>query len=305
MVLQYWHNLKGESKKRKIVSFKNGYHGDTFGAMALSGKGTFNRPFSPYLFEVIEIDPPVEGREETSLLQLQDAAEQHELAGFIFEPRIQGVGGMRTHTLNGLDSLLEFCHKRSILTIADEVMTGFGRTGSHFVCGQLQHPPAIICLAKGLSGGMLPLAATVCQQLVFDAFLSNEKQKAFLHGHSFYGNPLGCAVALASLDLLETDQCRIQRMQIERKHQAFCNKWRGHPSLKRLETVGTILAVEYSGEDSYYLSFSGKIKQFFLDHGVLVRPMGNVLHIIPPYCIKEEELEKIYQLIAHTLENPL
>ena len=159
-------------------------------------KGTFNRPFSPYLFEVIEIDPPVEGREETSLLQLQDAAEQHELAGFIFEPQIQGVGGMRTHTLNGLDSLLEFCHKRSILTIADEVMTGFGRTGSHFVCGQLQHPPAIICLAKGLSGGMLRWLEQSANSLFSMLFYQMKNKKPFCTDILFVGIPLAVQLLL-------------------------------------------------------------------------------------------------------------
>lgn len=305
MVFQYWHNRDGDSKKQGIVCFKNGYHGDTFGAMAVAGKGEFNRPFWPFLFNVIAIDPPVEGGEEESLRQLEEAAAVHELAGFIFEPQIQGVGGMKTHSLAGLDALIDYCHRRGILTIADEVMTGFGRTGPHFVCGKLKNPPSIVCLAKGLTGGMLPLAATVCQQFVFDAFLSEDKQKAFLHGHSYYGNPLACAAALASLTLLDTAECRDQRLRIERQHQTFCRQWRGHPSLCRLEALGTILAAEYRGEGSYYHPISGKIKQFFFDRGVLARPFGNVLHIMPPYCIEEEELERIYRLIIHTLEHPL
>lgn len=304
MVFQYWYNRERSTKKHGIVCFRNAYHGDTFGAMAVAGKGSFNRPFWPFIFDVISIDPPTVGHEEKSLRQLKEAASSHELAGFIFEPHIQGVGGMKTHSIVGLDALINFCQDREILTIGDEVMTGFGRTGPLFVCQQLQNPPSIICLAKGLTGGMLPLAATVCQQPIFDAFFSLERQKAFLHGHSYFGNPLTCAAALASLDLLATENCQKQRQCIEQQHNAFCSNWQGHPNLQRIETIGTILAVEYRREESYFRPFSGNLKQFFLEQGILVRPMGNVLHLMPPYCIKEEELDAIYQLIAFTLENP-
>ena len=303
MAFQHWYN-QGKARKA-VVCLKNGYHGDTFGAMSVAGKGTFNLPFQPFLFEVIPIDPPVVGKEGDSLTQLQKAADENEIACFIFEPHIQGVGGMRSHSLAGLDALIAFCHERDILTIGDEVMTGFGRTGPHFVCEKLRNPPSILCLAKGLTGGVLPLAVTVCQQHIYEAFLSHEKAKAFLHGHSYYGNPLACAVAFANLELLDTPQCQHQRLRIAKQHQEFVGRWNGHPTLKRLEALGTILAVEYGQGASYFHLLTDKLKHFFLEQGVLVRPMGNVLHLMPPYCIEEDELEGLYQLIIHTLENPL
>ena len=269
--------------------------------MALAGKGTFNRPFWPHLFEVIAIDPPYVGLEEESLRQLKVAAADEDVAGFIFEPQIQGVGGMRSHSLKGLDQLLAFCRTHEILTIADEVMTGFGRTGPHFVSQKLENPASIICLAKGLSGGMLPLAVTVCSQEVYEAFLSDDKVKALLHGHSYYANPLACAVALGSLDLLQTGECAKNRARIENRHQAFCSIWKWHPAFHRCETVGTILAIEYNNQDSYFHPFSARLKEFFLKQGILVRPMGNVLHIMPPYCIEDKDLDLIYQVIAGTL----
>lgn len=305
MVFQYWVNKDGETKQRTLVCFKNGYHGDTFGAMSVAGKGTFNKPFWPFLFKVVSIDPPWIGQEDKSLCQLQEATANYDVAGFIFEPHIQGVGGMRTHSLEGLDRLMAECHKQRILTIADEVMTGFGRTGPLFVCQGLKNPPSILCLAKGMTGGMLPLAATICQQHIFDAFFSHEKAKAFLHGHSYFGNPLACATALASLDLLQSSACQIQRRCIEEQHLTFCAKWKGHSSLQRLETIGTILAVEYEGDNSYFKSSNEQLKHFFLENGVLVRPIGNVLHLMPPYCIQENELADVYRLIVQTMEHPL
>jgi adenosylmethionine-8-amino-7-oxononanoate aminotransferase len=305
IVFQYWYNQNLHSKKQRIVCFNNAYHGDTFGAMSLAGRGTFNRPFWPYLFEVISIDPPLIGQEEHSLKQLEKAASHEQLAGFIFEPHIQGVGGMKTHSLQGLDDLIAYCQKQGILTIADEIMTGFGRTGPLFVCQQLKHAPDIICLAKGITGGMLPMGATLCTQSIFEAFLSQEKEKALLHGHSYYGNPLACATALASLDLLCGAQCQSQRLNIEHQHQVFCQRWQHHPSLKRLECVGTILIVEYQKERSYFGSFSEKLKKFFLARDILVRPMGNVLHVMPPYCVDNEDLHCIYQAIIYSLENRL
>lgn len=304
IAIQFWDN-RGESKKKGIVCFRNSYHGDTFGAMAVAGKGSFNRPFWSYLFDVIIIDPPEKGKEEISLNQLRQVVMEQPIAAMIFEPYVQGVGGMRTHSLEGLDALIAYCDQNGVLTIADEIMTGFGRTGPYFVSQQLKQPPSIICLAKGITGGMLPLAATICQQRVYDAFFSEEREKAFLHGHSYFGNPLACAVALASLDLLKTEECTHARRMIEKCHKAFCEQWKRHPALVRLETIGTILAVEYRGSTSYFQPISGKLKKFFLDHQILVRPMGNVLHLMPPYCIKEEELQMIYRLIVQTLESPL
>jgi adenosylmethionine---8-amino-7-oxononanoate aminotransferase len=307
MTFQYWHNKNPQTTKRGLVSFKNGYHGDTFGAMAAAGKGTFNQPFWPFLFDIIPIDPPIRGEEERSLKQLSEASRQHDLAGFIFEPAIQGAGGMKIHSLHGLDALIAYCKQYGIITIADEVMTGFGRTGPLFVSSQLKNCPDIICLAKGLTGGLLPLAITACTEKIYQAFLSHEGNKTFLHGHTYAANPLSCAVALGSLDLLQRAECSSQRRAIERSHEQFCKKWNNHPKIRRLEYLGTILILEYQivEDGCYFHPLGERLKQFFLERQILVRPFGPLLHLMPPYCIENGDLMRIYHEIIYTLENAI
>jgi adenosylmethionine-8-amino-7-oxononanoate aminotransferase len=301
IALQYWHNQN--IPKTKIICFKNGYHGDTFGAMSAAGKNGFNRPFWNHLFEVESIDPPLKGQEEASLFQLQSILDQNDVACFIFEPLILGSGGMIIYPPQGLDRLIQCCKQHQVLTIADEVMTGFGRTGTLFACDQLLEQPDLICLSKGLTGGFLPLGMTVCTEKIFNAFLSHQLQHAFLHGHSYTANPLACSSALASLDLLLENDCALRRKQIETSHHSFCQKWRSHPKLKRCETLGTILALEYRAKnDSYFSSLRDFLYHFFLSRGILLRPLGNVLYILPPYCIRKDELHFIYDQIALTLQ---
>lgn len=303
MALQYWYNQK--IPKTKLVSFKNGYHGDTFGAMSAS-KNAFNRPFWKYLFDVVAIDPPLKGQEEISLAQLQSLLDQDDVACFIFEPLVLGSGGMVIYPPDGLNMLIACCRQHQVLTIADEVMTGFGRTGTYFAADQLSEHPDIICLSKGLTGGFLPLGVTACTEEIFNAFLSNDLSQALLHGHSYCANPIACSSALASLDLLLENHCSLQRQMIEACHQEFCNQWRLHPKLKRCEYLGTILALEYQVENpSYFQPIRDRLYQFFLSKGILLRPLGNVLYILPPYCIQEDELKFIYDQIILTLEGDL
>jgi adenosylmethionine-8-amino-7-oxononanoate aminotransferase len=301
MAIQATFNCQSNRRNGMVVSFKGGYHGDTFGAMAAGGKGMFTQPFWPYLFSVEQIEPPLPGRENESMNQLEQLIDDQDVVCFIFEPLIQGVGGMKTHNLEALDRMIALCHEKGVLTIADEVMTGFGRTGPKFVVQKLAHPPSILCLAKGITGGMLPLAATVCQEAVYEAFLSDQKEKAFLHGHSYTANPLACAAALASLELLQLDECQKQRDVIARRHRAFCRQLQGHPRVERCEATGTIFALEYASQHSYFDTFSDRLKAFFLKRNILVRPIGRVLHVMPPYCTKESELDAIYQSIHETL----
>jgi adenosylmethionine---8-amino-7-oxononanoate aminotransferase len=307
MALQYWHNKNALTKRKKVICFNRGYHGDTFGAMSVSGKTDFNRPFWSHLFEVESIDPPYYGHEEHSLKQLKDILKEDSAACFIFEPIILGVGGMTIYSATGLDNLLKACRDYDVICIADEVMTGFGRTGLLFACDYLIEQPDIICLAKGLTGGFLPLSVTACKSFIYEGFLSRELSKAFLHGHSYTANPLACAAALASLDLLEKDECALQRRIISDCHINFCLKWRQHPKLKRCESLGTILVLEYaSGEAaSYFHSFRDKLYYYFLENGILLRPLGNVLYVLPPYCISSEELNYTYDHIINTLEGQL
>lgn len=300
MALQYWYNQK--ICKHTVICFKNSYHGDTFGAMSASGRNSFNKPFWNHLFQVKQIEPPVIGREEASMAQLKAILKEDKPACFIFEPLILGSGGMIIYSPDALDRLLQFCKAEGVLTIADEVMTGFGRTGPLFACEPLDNKPDIICLSKGLTGGFLPLGVTACTESIFNAFLSPHSDQALLHGHSYTANPLACASALASLDLLEKEACALQRQLIHTAHQIFCHKWQTSPKLKRCETLGTILALEYRVENpSYFHPLSRHLYSFFLDRGILIRPLGNVLYLMPPYCIQLEELNWIYTQIEATL----
>lgn len=302
IALQYWHNQ--HIPRSKVICFKNSYHGDTFGAMSAAGRNEFNRPFWKHLFDVESIDPPLKGREEASLSQLQSILTKGEAACFIFEPLVLGSGGMVIYPAEGLNRLIQTCRQHHVLTIADEVMTGFGRTGTLFACDQVREKADLMCLSKGLTGGFLPLGATACTEEIFNAFLGDHLSQAFLHGHSYTANPLACSSALASLDLLLEDSCVLQRKMIAASHREFCQTWQCHPKLKRCEGLGTILAVEYCAEStSYFQSMRDQLYYFFLNRGVLLRPLGNVLYILPPYCIQTDELKLIYEHIITTLES--
>lgn len=303
IALQYWYNRDPSTLRTKVICFNKGYHGDTFGAMSAAGKNPLNKPFWSHLFEVESIEPPYHGQEERSLQQLEEALNKNSAACFIFEPLILGAGGMKIYSSEGLNALLKLCRERGVLLIADEVMTGFGRTGSLFACELLHEKPDLICLSKGLTGGFLPLGATACTATIFEAFLSNDPSKAFLHGHSYTANPLACCAALASLDLLERESCTAQRRRISDSHRHFCMKWKQHPKLKRCESLGTILVLEYFSKEnsSYFHSLRNNLYHFFLDRHILLRPLGNVLYVMPPYCITVEELAEIYESIIFTL----
>lgn len=301
MALQYFYN--NQIPKTKVVCFRKSYHGDTFGAMSVAGKNNFNKPFWKHLFEVASIDPPVRGQEEKSLSQLQCLLHQKDVACFIFEPLVLGAGGMIIYPPHGLNELIKCCKEYNVLTIGDEVMTGFGRIGTLFASDVLDEKPDILCLSKGLTGGFLPLGVTACTERIYNAFLHDHLSQAFLHGHSYTANPLACTSALASLDLLLENQCFHQRKMIKTSHQNFCNKWQKHPQLKRCEALGTILALEYeSPSTSYFEPLADRLYQYFLSKEILLRPLGNVLYVLPPYCIQEDELQYIYDHIIYTLE---
>ncbi len=306
MTLQYWYNQDPKTPKTKIICFKNSYHGDTFGAMSAAGQNEFNQPFWKHFFEVESIHPPVKHRESESIAQLQTILNKKTAACFIFEPLVLGSGGMKLYSSEGLNCLLRLCRQSDVFTIADEVMTGFGRTGALFACEQLTETPDLICLSKGLTGGFLPLGVTACSERIFNAFLGNHLQRAFLHGHSYTANPLACSSALASLDLLQRESCWLQRKMIASSHESFCQKWKNHPKLQRCESLGTLLALEYrTDSSSYFHSIRDLLYHFFLDRGILPRPLGNVLYVLPPYCIEADELAEIYDHIILTLEGAL
>ncbi|MBA3957904.1 MAG: adenosylmethionine--8-amino-7-oxononanoate transaminase [Parachlamydiaceae bacterium] len=301
IAIQFWHNKDSHTNRKRVICFSEGYHGDTFGAMSVAGKSELNRPFWSHFFKVDVILPPYVGKEAQTLQTLRSILEREETACFIFEPLVLGVAGMRMYRPEGLSAILELCHQYGVITIADEVMTGFGRTGPLFASSTLEIKPHMICLSKGITGGFLPLGVTACEEFIFEAFLSEDKTKTFLHGHSYTANPLACRAALANLDLLITSECTQQRQDIALSHQRFCQEYNEHPPFKRCESLGTILVVEYLSKEtgSYFHSQRDALYLYFLKNGVLVRPLGNIVYLIPPYCITQEELQFVYSLILN------
>lgn len=304
MALQYWHN-RG-TPRRRIIALQNAYHGDTFGAMAVGARGTFNRPFESLLFNVAFIPVPVSGREQESLRALERELETGDVAAFLFEPLVQGAGGMVMYDAPALAALIRCCREKNVLLIADEVMTGFGRTGRMFAT---QHSPGlrpdIICLSKGLTGGFLPMGLTVCAGHIYDAFVSDDRMKTFFHGHSYTANPIACAAANASLDIFEKAETMQAISRIGQRHEKFRREYASHPALADLRVCGTILAAEFrTGEGtSYFNDMASRAYAFFLSEGVLLRPLGNIIYVMPPYCITEEQHEKVLGVLLRFMND--
>ncbi|NVO84377.1 adenosylmethionine--8-amino-7-oxononanoate transaminase [Hymenobacter terrestris] len=303
MVLQYFHN-QGQPERRTFICFNNSYHGDTFGAMAVSSRGAFTEPFWPLLFDVEFIDVPVPGREAEVLAQLDEVLQKPEVAGFIFEPLVLGTAGMVMYEPEVLSELLRRCHAAGVLCIADEVMTGFGRTGPLFASSLLTEQPDLMCFSKGLTGGTLAMGLTTCASPIYDAFLSDDKMRALFHGHSYTANPVACAAALASLELTRTDECTSQRQRIASAHAAFRTEIEAQPGIRAVRHRGTILAVEYDpGEGtSYFSRLRDAFYQLALDHHIVLRPLGNVVYLLPPYCTTDTELELLYAVLRQMRE---
>ncbi|MFH1321139.1 MAG: adenosylmethionine--8-amino-7-oxononanoate transaminase [Bacteroidota bacterium] len=311
MALQYWYN--NGITKTKIIAFKNGYHGDTFGAMSVSGRGAFTKPFNSLLFDVIHIDVPVNCSVETrhclasTFEQLKTAITGNDTAAFIFEPLVQGAAGMVMYEPEALEDLIKYCKEYNVLTIADEVMTGFGRTGNFFATDCLSVKPDIICMSKGLTGGTMALGVTSCTLEIYDAFLSAPglpEEKTFFHGHSYTANPLACAAACASMDLFDKPETLGNIKRIEQKHKDFVTKVKNNHAIKEIRQKGTILAIELlAGEEtSYFNPLRDKLYDFFLKRGIIIRPLGNVIYVLPPYCISDDDLDFIYAAIADYLK---
>ncbi|MEM9821533.1 MAG: adenosylmethionine--8-amino-7-oxononanoate transaminase [Bacteroidota bacterium] len=301
MALQFFHNQGID--RHKIITLEGAFHGETFGAMSASGELSLNNAFHRHLFEVQRIPVPFAGNEAAACTALQQILAQGDVAAFVFEPLIQGAGGMRMYAPEALSELIRLCRSAGVLCIADEVMTGFGRTGKHFASHHLSEQPDIMCMSKGLTGGTLPLAVTSCTQKIYDAFLSDDRYKTFFHGHSYTANPVGCAAALASMDLLLAEECQQRIASITQQHLQFGQQLRGHERLKDVRCLGTIIAFEFAstGDTGYFNEIRDQLYYYFLERGVLLRPLGNVIYIMPPYCITDEQLQKIYALILQAL----
>lgn len=293
MALQY-HQNKGNPSRNKILALQHAYHGDTFGAMSVSERGLFTRPFDAHLFPVIYVDLP----ENTAPSKPLPTLPWEEIACIIYEPVVQGAGGMRMYSIPALEKLLTTAREHGALLIADEVMTGFGRTGTAFAGEQIAIQPDITCLSKGLTGGTLPMAATACRAFIFDAFCSEDKFQTFFHGHSFTANPIGCAAALASLDLFQNEECKASRKMIQQAHQEKVRQWKEEGRFVNPRCAGTILAFEIENKDNNYLhSKKEAIMQMALKKGVLLRPLGNTVYCMPPYSVTREELDQIHTVM--------
>ncbi|MFH1004852.1 MAG: adenosylmethionine--8-amino-7-oxononanoate transaminase [Bacteroidota bacterium] len=304
MAFQYWYN-KNEPKK-KVIAFKNDYHGDTFGAMSVSERGGFTKPFHSLLFETIFIAPPLKGKEQESILQLisKIKSQKSNISAFIFEPLVQGVAGMVMHEPNAISEMIRICRENKIFTIADEVFTGFGRTGKFFATDYLSEKPDMFCLSKGLTGGTMALGVTSVTEEIFNAFLSEDRIKTFFHGHSFTANPVACSAALASLDLMEKKETWKNIKRIESKHKKFAKQICENDRIMEVRYKGTILAIELKSEKetSYFNPIRDRANNFFLDKGILLRPLGNVIYLVPPYCISDKDLNYVYNSIEEFIK---
>jgi len=291
-------------KKNTIIAFEDAFHGDTFGAMAVSGIGLFTEAFQEALIQVVRIAVPTKGNEEKSKIELQKAITTHSVAAFIFEPLVLGAAGMVMYEAAELDELITICNQNHIFTIADEVMTGFGKTGKTFACDYLTQKPDMMCLSKALTGGTIPMAITTFTQQIFDGFYSDDTNKAFFHGHTFTANPTGCAAAIASISLLQTPQMQQNIERINQAHVQFQNTIQNHPKVATTRILGVIFALQIKTEnqEEYYGNLRNKLYQFFIANGIILRPVGSIIYILPPYIITDQQLQKVYKTIQKALE---
>ncbi len=314
IAVQYWRNI-GQLKKTGIVALEHAYHGDTVGAMSVSADSGFTDAFADMRFPVHRVHSaycyrcPVGKQRETCNIDCLQAMEQllsakhQELAAVIVEPLLQGAGGMIIHPREFLTRIRELCSRYGVLLIADEVLTGFGRCGAMFACELAGVVPDIMCLSKGITGGFLPLAATICAEFVQKEFVSPDRRRTFYHGHSYTGNPIACAAAVANLEVFESEPVGQRIAAIAAIHRERLAALKGHPGVAETRSIGTVAAIELRAEDPGYDSnHRAPLYDFFLTKGVLLRPLGHVVYILPPYVITAAELKTVYDVISEALD---
>ena len=299
MALQYHFN-KGE-KRNTLIAFEDGFHGDTFGAMSVSGLSVYNGPFEDYFLKVERIPVPKDGNLAEVLSRLQLLISENKCAAFVYEPMVQGAAGMKFHDAEGLNDILKLCKNNNLLCIADEVMTGFGKTGKKFASEYIETKPDVMCLSKSLTAGIAAMSITSCSQRIFDAFLDDDISKGFFHAHTYSANPLACAAAIAGIDLLSSKEIQEDIRRIERLHRNFSEKIKTHPKVASVRQLGVIFALDLNVEMNRYGDLRNKIFNHFMSDGVFLRPLGNTIYILPPFVIENEQLEKIYASIENVL----
>jgi adenosylmethionine-8-amino-7-oxononanoate aminotransferase len=302
MALGFWFHRR--APRSRILVMEHSYHGDTVGTMSVSARGPFTGSFEPLLFDVSTIPFPFPGRESHSLAVLEDYCARSDAAALLVEPLVLGAGGMLMYPAEQLALMKRVCERHGVLLIVDEVMTGWGRTGTRFACEQAGISPDILCSSKGLTGGFLPLAVTLCREEIYEAHYSTERSRTFFHSSSFTGNPLACAAALANMEVWETEPVQERIDQLSRLQGERLERFRGDARVTNLRQTGTITALDVNTPSTGYLSTIGpRLHQRFLDANVLLRPLGNTLYVLPPYCVTAPELDQIYEAILGALDS--
>ena len=292
MALGFWRNQN--IPRSRVIALEHAYHGDTIGTMSVGARGVFNAPYEPLLFDVARLPFPGEG---DTLAALETMAK--DAAALIVEPLIQGAGGMRIYGADMLGQMKAICERHGALFIADEVMTGFGRTGTPFACEQAGITPDILCVAKGLTGGSLPLAATLCTPQIFEAHYSSDRSRTFFHSSSFTANPVACAAACANLEIWREEPVRERIAALGALQDERLTPLRGDARFENVRRLGTIAALDLKVPDPGYLAGLGpELTACFHARGILLRPLGNTIYVMPPYCVTAAELDLIYDAIG-------
>ncbi len=300
MALGFWRH-RG-SPRHRIIVMQGSYHGDTVGTMSVGARGVFTESYEPLLFDVAAIPFPATGRESETLDALETLCRRDDTAAFIVEPLVLGAGGMLMYAPAVLRELHRICRTHGVLFIADEVMTGWGRTGSLFACEQAAITPDIACYSKGLTGGSLPLAVTVCRPEIFEAHYARDRRRTFFHSSSFTANPIACAAALANLEVWESEPVRARITELESRHQQHLRQLMDDAHFVNVRQTGTIVAMDVRTPDSGYLASVGpKLRSAFRAADVLLRPLGDTIYILSPYCISAEDLDIVYGAIREAV----
>jgi adenosylmethionine-8-amino-7-oxononanoate aminotransferase len=301
MALGYFRN-RGEPRSR-IVALEHAYHGDTIGTMSAGERGVFNAPYEPLLFHVERLPFPAQGGEQRTIDAFEAICKRERPAALLLEPLILGAGGMLVYGAGVLAELKRICETYGVLFIADEVMTGFGRTGTLFACEQAGVSPDIMCLAKGLTGGVIPLAATLCKREIFEAHLSPDRSRMFFHSSSYTANPIACAAAAANLEVWAREPVRERIAMLARAQAGRLEPFKANARFSNVRQAGTIAALDLNVADAGYLAGVGtKLYNFFTGRGLLLRPLGNRIYVMPPYCTTLEELDAVYAAIAEAAD---
>jgi len=300
MALGYFHNRK--EPRQGIIVMEHSYHGDTIGAMSVGARGVFNRPYAPLLFDVTSIPFPATGAEQATLDALEAACKAG-AAAFIVEPLVLGAGGMLFYPPHVLAEMAAICARHGVLFIADEVMTGWGRTGSLLACEQAGVVPDIMCLSKGLTGGAVPLAVTMAREDIFMAHWSQDRADCFFHSSSYTANPIACAAAVANLSIWRDEPVQARIVGLAAMQASELTAIASHPKVESTRQCGTIAAFDLAADTSGYLSnWAVHLNAFGKAHGVLIRPLGNTVYVMPPYCITAEQLSHVYAVVRDGLE---